>query len=97
MWRTGNNSGDVRNLKGATERDKAALALSLTLRLPIRKMEKESVTAGICETAGFKAPRVKVLAAAQIIHGDRRRAPFGFAESLKPAQTEKVEQQPRLP
>jgi hypothetical protein len=68
------------------EREKAA-----------REMEKEAVSAGFYETGGFKAPRIQVLTAAQIIHGDRPKVPFGFTESLKKAATEKGEKKQPTP
>ena len=90
-------SGHVRDLKGTVEREKAALGLFLTLHEPTREMEKEAISAGFYETEGFKAPRIQILTAAQIIRGERPRVPFGHTESLKKAGTEKDEKhQPTL-
>jgi len=33
-------------------------------------MEKEAVSAGLCETGGMKVPRIQILTAAQIINGE---------------------------
>ena len=58
--------GDVRDLKGTMEREKAALGLFLTLNEPTREMEKEAASAGLYETGGMKVPKLQILTAAQI-------------------------------
>ena len=54
--------GDVRDLKGTMEREKAALGLFLTLNEPTREMEKEAASG----TGGIKVPKLQILTAAQI-------------------------------
>ena len=51
--------GDVRDLKGTMEREKAALGLFLTLNEPTREMEKEAASAGLYETGGMKVPKLQ--------------------------------------
>ena len=93
----GTNSAHVRDLKGTVEREKAAMGLFLTLHAPTREMEKEAISAGFYETQGFKAPKIQILTAAQIIHGERPKVPFGHTESLKKATAEQGEKrQPTL-
>lgn len=58
--------GDVRDLKGTMEREKAALGLFLTLNEPTREMKKEAASAGLYETSGMKVPKLQILTAAQI-------------------------------
>ena len=84
----GHKSGDIRELKGTMEREKAALGLFLTLNQPTREMEREAASAGIYETGGMKVPRLQILTAAQILDGRRPQVPFGFTESFKKASLE---------
>jgi site-specific DNA-methyltransferase (adenine-specific) len=88
----GIKSGDVRDLKGTMEREKAALGLFLTLNEPTREMEKEAASAGFYETGGKKVPRLQILTAAQILDSRRPQVPFGFTEGFKKAAREELEQ-----
>jgi site-specific DNA-methyltransferase (adenine-specific) len=100
----GIKSGDIRDLKGVIDREKAALGLFLTLNEPTREMEKEAASAGfyeISKTMGYetgkvKVPRLQILTAAQILEGRRPQVPFGFAEGFKKALREEAEQRTRL-
>ena len=97
----GIKSGDIRDLKGTMEREKAAMGLFLTLNEPTREMEKEAAAAGFYETGKLdlkvKVPKLQILTAAQILDGKRPRMPFGLTESLKKAAREEAaEQQDRL-
>jgi site-specific DNA-methyltransferase (adenine-specific) len=84
----GIKSGDIRDLKGTMEREKAALGLFLTLNKPTREMEREAASDGIYETEGMKFPRLQVLTAEQILEGKRPQVPFGFTEGFKKASRE---------
>lgn len=83
-------SGDVRDLKGTMEREKAALGLFLSLNPPTREMEKEAASTGIYETGGLKVPRLQILTAAQILDGRRPQLPFGHSEGFRKAGREKT-------
>ncbi len=85
----GIKSGDVRDLKGTMEREKAALGLFLSLNKPTREMEKEAASAGIYETGGQKVPRLQILTAAQILDGHKPQLPFGHSEGFKKAAPDK--------
>ena len=85
----GIKSGDVRDLKGTMEREKAALGLFLSLNKPTREMEKEAASAGIYETGGQKVPRLQILTAAQILEGHKPKLPFGHSEGFKKAAPDK--------
>jgi site-specific DNA-methyltransferase (adenine-specific) len=85
----GIKSGDIRDLKGTMEREKAALGLFLTLNEPTREMEREAAAAGLYETGGMKVPRLQVLTAAQVLDNRRPQVPFGFTEGFKKAAREK--------
>jgi len=89
----GVKSGDVRDLKGTMDREKAALGLFLTLNAPTREMEKEAASAGLYETGGLKVPRLQLLTAAQILDGRRPQVPFGFSEGFKKAAREETDQE----
>lgn len=92
----GIKSGDVRDLKGTMEREKAAMGLFLTLNEPTREMEREAASAGIYETGGMKVPMLQILTAAQIIDNRRPQVPFGFTEGFKKAAREETAGQDRL-
>lgn len=83
-------SGDVRDLKGTMEREKAALGLFLTLNEPTREMEREAASAGFYETGGMKFPKVQILTAAQVISGAQPKVPFSFTEGFKRAAREEA-------
>jgi site-specific DNA-methyltransferase (adenine-specific) len=87
----GIKSGDVRDLKGTMEREKAAIGLFLCLNEPTREMEREAASAGIYETGGMKVPRLQIMTAAEIIDGRLPKLPFGFADGFKKAQRETPE------
>lgn len=89
----GIKSGDVRDLKGTMEREKAALGLFLTLNEPTREMEREAASAGIYETGGMKVPWLQILTAAQILDNRRPQVPFGFTEGFRKAGREQVDQE----
>lgn len=88
----GIKSGDIRDLKGTMEREKAALGLFLTLNDPTREMLREAAAAGFYETGGKKFPRLQILTAAQILDNRRPQVPFGFTEGFKKAEREETEQ-----
>ena len=92
----GIKSGDIRDLKGTIDREKASIGVFLTLHSPTREMEREAASSGLYETGGMKVPRIQILTAAQVIDDRRPRVPFGFTESLKKAERENEDKQPRL-
>lgn len=88
----GIKSGDIRDLKGTMEREKAALGLFLTLNEPSREMQREAAASGFYETGGKKFPRLQILTAAQILDDRRPQVPFGFTEGFRKAEREETEQ-----
>lgn len=93
----GIKSGDIRDLKGTMDREKAALGIFLTLNPPTREMVKEAAAnTGIYETGGMKFPKLQIITADEVIGGKRPTVPFGHTESLKKAKTEKKEKQGTL-
>jgi site-specific DNA-methyltransferase (adenine-specific) len=89
-------SGDIRDLKGTIEREKASIGIFLTLNPPTREMEREAASSGLYETGGMKVPRIQILTAAEVIDDRRPQVPFGFTESLKKAERESEDRQERL-
>ena len=89
-------SGDVCDLKGTIEREKASIGIFLSLNPPTREMEREAAASGLYETGGMKVPRIQILTAAQVIDDRRPQVPFGFTESLKKAERESEDDQGRL-
>lgn len=92
----GIKSGDIRDLKGTMERERAVLGLFLTLNEPTREMEREAASAGLYETGGMKVPRLQILTAAQILDNRRPQVPFGFTEGFKKAGRESDQKQETL-
>jgi len=92
----GIKSGDIRDLKGTMEREKAMLGLFLTLNEPTREMVKEAATAGFYETGGQKIPRLQILTANDILAGKRPQVPFGHTEGFKKAGREDASTQGTL-
>jgi len=92
----GTKSGDVRDLKGTVERERAAIGVFLALNPPTREMEREAAAAGIYETGGMRFPRVQIITAEQVIEGKRPQVPFGFTEGFKKATRERPNDQPTL-
>ncbi|MBB3566092.1 site-specific DNA-methyltransferase [Rhizobium sp. BK491] len=92
----GIKSGDIRDLKGTMEREKAALGIFLTLNEPTREMEREAAAAGIYETGGMKVPKLQILTAAQILDNRRPQVPFGHTEGYKKAEREIDDRQAKL-
>jgi len=88
----GIKSGDIRDLKGTMEREKAALGLFLTLHEPSREMVREAAAAGFYETGGKKFPRLQILTAEQILDNRQPQVPFGFTEGFRKAEREEPTQ-----
>jgi site-specific DNA-methyltransferase (adenine-specific) len=92
----GIKSGDVRDLKGTMDREKAALGIFLTLNEPTREMLKEAAAAGIYDSGGHKVPRLQILTAAQVLDNRRPQIPFGHTEGFRKAEREDRATQGRL-
>jgi len=64
-------SGDIRDLVGTVEREKAALGVFVTLEEPSREMRTEAVSAGVYTSPGWGKdyPRIQILTIAELLHG----------------------------
>jgi site-specific DNA-methyltransferase (adenine-specific) len=70
-------SGDVRDLRGAVEREGAAIGVFVTLEPPTKEMEREAVSAGYYESPGWhkQYPRIQVLTVEELLRGAEVRMP----------------------
>ena len=64
-------SGDIRDLKGTVEREKAAVGVFITLEKPTREMNKEALAAGYYESALWskKYRRLQILTIGDLFDG----------------------------
>ena len=64
-------SGDIRDLVGTIEREKAALGVFITLEPPTRDMQTEAVSAGFYHSPGWghDYPRVQILTIEELLDG----------------------------
>lgn len=89
-------SGDIRDLKGVMEREKAAVGLFLTLEEPTNPMKKEAATAGLYEPEHFQGrgvPKLQILTIEALLSGHRPELPrFAPAATFKKAPRKKVEE-----
>jgi site-specific DNA-methyltransferase (adenine-specific) len=81
--------GDIRDLVGAVEREKAAIGVYICLEKPTSPMETEAVAAGFYESAMWgKFPRIQILTVEQLLDGAEVNMPspygtFKQAERVK--------------
>lgn len=71
------NSGMVRDLKGAMEREKAAMGLFITLEEPSKEMRLEADTAGLWRSEVWKRdyPRVQISTIAELLSNKKPQLP----------------------
>ncbi len=64
-------SADLRNLRGAVEREKAALGIFITLEEPTRDMAQEAITAGTYYSPTWNKtyPKLQILTIQQLLEG----------------------------
>jgi len=89
-------SGDVRDLKGTVEREKAAMGVFITLDEPSREMQTEAAAAGFYHSPGWNRdyPRLQILTIDELLRGTEVKMPpsamtfkqAGRAEDSAPAQ-----------
>ncbi len=84
-------SGDIRDLIGVLDREKAAVGVFITLEEPTREMVEEAVKAGVyrSEVWGQEYPRVQILTVEALLKGADVKMPPQYA-TFK--QAEKVKQ-----
>ncbi len=70
--------GDIRDLKGVLEREKATIAALLTLQEPTKPMKEEAISYGFYEPEHFPGkhyPRVQILTIEQLLDGEELQYP----------------------
>ncbi len=70
-------SGDIRDLVGTVDREKAAMGVFVTLEEPSRDMNKEAVSAGFYHSPGWDTdyPRIQILTIEELLHGAEVKMP----------------------
>jgi site-specific DNA-methyltransferase (adenine-specific) len=95
-------SGDIRDLKGTVEREKAAIGVFITLESASREMTTEAVSAGYYQPPAFAGeqtfPKLQILTIEDLLSGKSVAMPYSYG-TFK--QAEKVKQptdadQPKL-
>ncbi|MDX2141227.1 MAG: DNA methyltransferase [Chloroflexota bacterium] len=86
-------SGDIRDLKGTLEREKAAIGVFVTLEDPSRDMQTEATSAGFYQSPGWQRsfPRLQILTISDLLGGAEIKMPPAFG-TFK--QAERVKAQP---
>lgn len=88
--------GDVRDLRGTMERDKAAIGVLVTMDRPTRPMQDEAVKAGFYESEmrGRKYRRLQLITAEDLIEGRLPDLPHGTTSGMaQAAKREEVAEQ----
>jgi site-specific DNA-methyltransferase (adenine-specific) len=97
--------GDVRDLKGVVEREKAAIGAFVTLEEPTTPMKTEAVSDGFYESAlkmeggaSEKFPKIQILTIAELLDGKKLMFPRHVLATFKQAErkSKKKEQQDGL-
>jgi site-specific DNA-methyltransferase (adenine-specific) len=68
------NSGQVRDLKGTLEREKAAMGIFVTLEEPTREMRLEATTAGVYRVWERDYPKIQIVSIRELLEEGRRPA-----------------------
>jgi site-specific DNA-methyltransferase (adenine-specific) len=90
------NSAQVRDLKGAMEREKAPIGLFVTLEPATSEMEKEALESGYYESPnwGKQYPRVQLLTIEKLLSGEKPQLPPTPLNALAFKKAEKVNDKP---
>src|ERR1019366_6367956 len=95
--------GDVRDLKGVMEREKAAIGCFITLEEPSGPMKTEAISAGFYESAlkleggsAEKFPKIQIFTIAELLHGKKLAFPRHTVSTFKQAERKSRSQQPKL-
>jgi site-specific DNA-methyltransferase (adenine-specific) len=80
-------AGDIRDLKGTMEGQKAAMGLFVTLEPASRDMETESAAAGFYHSPGWNRdyPRLQILTVEELLHGAEVKMPQQALTTFKQA------------
>ncbi|MGO9239225.1 MAG: DNA methyltransferase [Bryobacteraceae bacterium] len=96
-------AGDIRDLKGVLEREKAAIGAFVTLEEPTSPMMTEAVSAGFYESAlrvegqsSEKFPKLQILTIEELLGGKKLAYPRHRIETFKQAERKTKSEQPGL-
>ena len=96
-------AGDIRDLKGVLEREKAAIGAFVTLEEPTSPMMTEAVSAGFYESAlrvegqsSEKFPKIQILTIEELLSGKKLAYPRHRIETFKQAERKTKSEQPGL-
>lgn len=83
-------SGDIRDLRGTIEREKAAMGVFITLEDPSREMVSEAVAAGLYHSPGWNRdyPKLQILTITGLLDGKELKMP---SATITFKQSEKIE------
>lgn len=81
-------SGDIRDLVGTVEREKAAFGIFITLEEPSKDMVTEAASAGMYLSPGWNKiyPKLQILTINELLHGKEAQLPPTTAITFKQAQ-----------
>jgi hypothetical protein len=86
-------SGDIRDLKGVIEREKAQLGAFITLKPATRDMQKEAVSAGFYESQFGNFPKLQILTIEELLDGKKLLYPHLNVATFKRAERQTKTQQ----
>ena len=84
-------SGDIRDLVGTIEREKASIGIFITLEQPTRDMQQEAATAGFYHSPLWNRdyPKIQILTIENLLTGKTVQMP-PTARTYKKAQKETI-------
>lgn len=86
-------SGDIRDLKGVLEREKAQIGAFVTLKPATKDMRTEAVSAGFYESEHYgRFPKLQILTIEEILGGAKLQYPQGGAATFKRAERKSKQQ-----
>lgn len=87
-------SGDIRDLRGTIEREKAAMGVFITLESPSKDMMAEAASAGYYRSSGWGKdyPKLQIITIAELLKGTEVKMP---PSSITFKQAEKVATKPK--
>lgn len=91
-------SGDIRDLKGVVEREKAVIGVFITLEQPTRPMLTEAATSGFYHSDGYEKdyPKIQILTIEQLQNGEQVKLPPDLSTFKKAAEKPVLDSQGRL-
>jgi DNA modification methylase len=89
-------SGDIRDLKGVVEREKAEIGGFITLKPATRDMQKEAVAAGFYSAQFGNFPKIQILTIEELLDGKTLHYPHMNVATFKRAERQTKTQQHKL-